>query len=278
MKKILVPFDFSVASSWGFYYAHDLAASIGAELMVMHLYLPHSETTVLEDYQTPDQGDVHTRREQIAMHLEAATQLPIGKQNSTVKVSYIVDYGERKEIANYAKLHKADLIVMGTTGANSTVRNIVGTNTVGVLDEAKCPVLVVPEGAKFEKNMAIAYATDLTTSDVDYLTTLAKIAEMTDSKIHCVHVNKFSGSVNRLAEDTFKKLLKDRITNVNVSFTSWSAMDVAEGLEVFCRVNNISLLSVLKHTQTTWEKIFGEKSMTKTLALKKNIPLLAFRD
>jgi nucleotide-binding universal stress UspA family protein len=277
MKKILVPFDFSIIASNGFYYAHDLAAAIGAELVVMHMYLPYSDTSVIEDYQSVDVAEAKTRREQILMHLKAATQLPIGQQDSDVEVSYIVDYGEKNAIAQYAKLHKADLIVMGTGGAGSLQKTI-GTNTTTVLEEAICPVLVVPQGVKFQDNMAIAYATDLTSSDVDSLKSLAQVAELTNSKIHCVHVNKFSGVPNRLAEETFEALLKDRITNVTVSFSTWSAMKVEEGLEMFCRVNNINLLSVLKHKQTTWEKVFGEKSMTKTLALKKNIPLLAFRD
>lgn len=277
MKKILVPFDFSTVASNGFYYAHDLAKAIGAELVVMHMYLPHSDTSVIEDYQSVDVAEAKTRREQILMHLKAATQLPIGHQDTAVNVTYLVDYGEKNEIAQYAKLHKADLIVMGTGGAGSFSKSL-GSNATTVLEEADCPVLVVPKDAKFQRNMAIAYATDLTTSDVDSLTSLAEVAELTGSKIHCVHVNKFSDAPNRLAEDTFNGLLKDKITNVNVSFSTWSAMKVEDGLEVFCRVNNINLLSVLKHKQTTWEKVFGEKSMTKVLALKKNMPLLAFRD
>ena len=40
MDKIVVPVDFSSASSWGFYYAYNIAKETGSELVVVHLYWP----------------------------------------------------------------------------------------------------------------------------------------------------------------------------------------------------------------------------------------------
>lgn len=276
MKKILVPIDFSVPSSWGYYYAYDLAAAIGAELIVMHMYLPHTDSTILEDFKTQSVEQKAERKAEILAHLKSATQRPLG-QKSAVNITYVVDYGEKNEISHYAKLHNADLVVMGTQGGNAT-KKVLGSNTTKVIDDATCPVLAVPQGAVFGKAMNIAYATDLSATDVSSITTLAKIAKATESKLFCVHVNAFSEAIQSEKEAIFKAKLETEVTDVSLNFVAWSAMKVEDGLDVFCRVNSIDMLAVLKRNRSTWNKFFGEKSITKTMALRNSLPLLAFHE
>jgi hypothetical protein len=47
-------------------------------------------------------------------------------------------------------------------------------------------------------------------------------------------------------------------------------------LETFLRVNHMNILSMLTHKRNLWEKIFGEKSVTKEMAFRSKIPILAF--
>lgn len=274
MKKILVPFDFSVPSSWGFYYAYELAASINAEILVVNMYLPASEAThSLEKLQ----ADAPRRKIEILAHLKAATQYPEAKTKG-VKVSYDIGYGEKEAIATYAERQNVDLIVMGTTGNDKGVNRLLGSNTSMVIEKANCPVLAIPSGTTFNSIQNIAYATNFDSKDIESITQLAKIAKVTNSTLHCIHVNLFSGGVESNKSAEFEAELEANLEGLPVVFNTWSAHKVEDGLENFCRVNQIDILAMLTHNRSTWNKLFGEHSVTKSMAMRNKLPLLAFHE
>jgi nucleotide-binding universal stress UspA family protein len=277
MKKILVPFDFSSASSWGYYYAYDLAATLGAELLVMHMYLPHSDTSVFEDFKTFSKEQAVDRKEELLKHLKIATQKPLNKQVPDVPVTYLLDYGERNEIAHYVKLHGADLVVMGTNGG-TTSNKVFGSNTVTVMENTDCPVLAIPLGAEFKPSMNMAYATDLTEESIDTLVELADLAALIKANLYCVYVNEIKGGAYSEAEAPVLLKMKEHQFNIPVHFTTWSAVTIEDGLETFCRVNDIDVLVVMKHKRTTWQKLLGQRSITNNMALRTDIPIFALQE
>lgn len=230
MDKILVPVDFSVPSSWGFYYAYEMAESIGAEIIVLHMYLPSSEPTFSLDRL---QSDAARRKQEILEHLKSATQRPLAKKESTVKVSYVIDYGSKSNIVEYAKKNEADLIIMGTHGAGNAINKAWGSNTSQVIKNAHCPVLAIPEGTSFHTTQNIAYATNFDSKDIESITQLAIVAAATNSKLHCVHINLFNGEVNEDEGKAFEAQLKKNFKDLPVTFTVWSASKVEDGLEIF---------------------------------------------
>lgn len=273
MNKILVPVDFSVPSSWGYSYAYDLAKSIGAEIIVVHIYSPSSDPANSLSTLKKMQEEAPKRRQEMEDHLKAATQQL--NPSDKVKVSYVVDYGTN-DIAYYAKVHHVDLIIMGTHGAGNALAQAWGTNTSSVIKNAHCPVLAVPQGAIFKLNSDIAYATDFDSKDIESIGQLAVVTTMTKSTLHCVHINLVSGGIDTDAAEKFAKKLKDNFAGLPVKFHSWSANNVEDGLENFCRVFEIEILAMLTHDKSTWEKMFGEKSHTRAMAMRSLLPLLAF--
>lgn len=274
MEKILVPFDFSVSSSWGFYYAYELAASINAEIVVVNMYLPASEAThSLEKLQ----ANSPKRKIEILAHLKAATQYPEAK-NKSVKVSYDIGYGEKEAIATYAKRQDIDLIVMGTTGNDKGVNRLLGSNTSMVIETAACPVLAIPNGTTFGSVQNIAYATNFDSKDIESITQLGKIAKATNSTLHCIHVNLFNEGTEAKKHTEFEAELKANLEGLPIVFNTWSAHKVEDGLEIFCRVNEIDILAMLTHNRSTWNKLFGEHSVTKSMAMRNKLPLLAFHE
>ena len=107
MDKIVVPVDFSSASSWGFYYAYNLAKAIDAELVVLHLYWPpYVESTYPMDMM---QTIINEKEHEVLRHLQAATRPPLAEDNP-VKISYIVEPGSDNSIASIAEFQEVDLI------------------------------------------------------------------------------------------------------------------------------------------------------------------------
>ena len=275
MEKILVPFDFSVSSSWGFYYAYELAASIGAELIVVNMYSVATEASYsLEKLQ----ADSPRRKAEILAHLKAATQYPTTTDAKTVKVSYDLGYGEKEKISDYAKREQVDLIVMGTSGTDKLVNKLLGSNTSTVIENAHCPVLAIPSGTTFKSVQNIAYATNFDSKDIESITQLGQVAKVTNSTLHCIHVNLFSGEAESTKSAGFEAEVKTSLGGLPVIFNSWSAHNVEDGLEIFCRVNQIDILAMLTHNRSTWNKVFGEHSVTKSMAMRNKLPLLAFHE
>jgi|VirMetMinimDraft_7_1064189.scaffolds.fasta_scaffold82378_1 nucleotide-binding universal stress UspA family protein len=273
MDKIVVPVDFSSASSWGFYYAYNIAKETGSELVVVHLYWPpYVESTYPVDM---IQSIINEKEKEVLKHLKAATQKPLGDKNS-VKIRYVIQPGSENSIAEVAAENKADLIVMGTHGSGKALDKVWGTNTANVIKDATCPVLAIPVGATYEGVKSIAYATDFDNEDTELLYQLTLIALAIKAQIHCVHINQADGAYDDKKELAFRKLFEENFSDLPVTYSVWSANEVEDGLETFCRINKVSILAMLTRKKSLWEKVFKGGSMTKNMTMQTKLPLLAF--
>ena len=128
IRRILCPTDFSPASHAAFEYAERLAASTGAELLVLHAELGWGATA------SSDQPS-------------AATTQALGKvqpREAGVHVEHLVDYGVPGEVICWvAQERKCDQIVMGTHGRTGLSRLLMGSVAEHVIRHARCPVLTV---------------------------------------------------------------------------------------------------------------------------------------
>ena len=275
MDKIMVPVDFSSASSWGFYYAYNLAKLMNSELIVLHLYWPpYADSSYPMDV---NQTIINKKEEEVLLHLKAATRTPLADPDrGKVTINYVLRSGSENSISSTAKDLGVDLIIMGTHGAGKAMDKIWGSNTTNVIKYADCPVLAIPEGAKFEGVKNIAYATNFDEKDTELLFQLRGIAIAIQANLHCIHVNKADAPYEEITEEEFKTTFEANFEDLPITYSVWSASSVEEGLETFCRINNIDILAMLTHNKTLWEKVFGSKSMTRTMAMRSNLPLLAF--
>ena len=89
--------------------------------------------------------------------------------------------------------------------------------------------------------------------------------------------HKRTGEENR-KEAGFKVKFEERFKDLQVSFSGHSSTSVQEGLDAFMRVNHMHILSMLTHKRTVWDRIFGEKRMTREMAMRSKSPILAFHN
>ncbi|HLX65690.1 MAG TPA: universal stress protein [Puia sp.] len=157
MRTIVVPVSFSPASNNAARYAADLAAVIGANLQLIHvLQLPFAAL----EYPTPD-GALEAFRNSVATQLkELAAEL---NKRTTGRVPVELDIeqgGVEYKVRKYCKEVQPFLVVMGSAGS-SLDRFIAGSATLQTLRRLSYPVLVIPEGVKFEQPERILLACDL---------------------------------------------------------------------------------------------------------------------
>jgi len=275
MDKILVPIDFSASSSWGFYYAYEMAKMINAELYVLHLYWPpYVESTYPMDM---IQRIINEAEEEALEHMKAASQPPINDKNE-VKMHFIVEPGSENSIPKIAKEKEIDLIIMGTHGADNAVEKVWGSNTSQVIQNSHCPVIAIPRGAEFHNVKNIAYATDFDENDTEPIFQLSLVAAAIGASVHCIHINPIDHKLEEKKKEAFQEDFKENFGELPVTFNVWSAKSVEDGLETFCRINKIDILAMMTHNKTFWDKVFGNYSMTKSMVLRTQLPLLAFHE
>lgn len=145
VKKILCPVDFSDCSKQAFPYAKMLAESLGAEVMLLHVFEPY--VLPLEYGLAPIpffEIEAEAKR-------NSQTQLDqIAKEDfSGVKVTSLIGAGRSSDvILQTVKTHEADMIVLSTHGRTGLSHAFMGSTAEKVVRTANCPVLTVRSQAK----------------------------------------------------------------------------------------------------------------------------------
>lgn len=137
-KNILVPTDFSDFSLKGLHHALALAQASGATVHLIHVV---EEIVYPADWGYAQVGLTDLTRELEKSSLEEMAKLQASLK-SAVPVHTAVVVGKAPEaIAEYAKEHSADLVVIATHGRSGIEHFFFGSTTEKVLRMAPCPVL-----------------------------------------------------------------------------------------------------------------------------------------
>jgi nucleotide-binding universal stress UspA family protein len=268
MKKILFPTDFSESAEEAFRYAIQMAKALDARVDMTTIYhLPISEASRVH----PDQIErmLIEKKQKVEEKLERLAAKAPAERRGALRAEYGLFVAE--EIADSARAHHCDLIIMGAKGARNSIEKILGSVTTQTMMCAPCPVLAVPKDVEFQPINDIAYATDFMPSDEPAVHSLLDLAGMLGASVHFVHV------------DT-KVEIGERNTSIELEkypfpFTDFTVINnpsVLEGIDEYLRRKNIDLLALFIPRRRLWERLF-HSSFTKKMAFHTKIPLLVFR-
>ena len=137
MEKLLLATDLSEASSAATEEAFELAARLGASLLVVSVIDPGS--LLLPG------GRFRARIDQVRENREQAAQALVERGHEAgVTVSFLVWTGDPGDmIVSAAEAEHADMIVVGSHGRGAVGRLFLGSVSEHVVRNAPCPVLVV---------------------------------------------------------------------------------------------------------------------------------------
>jgi nucleotide-binding universal stress UspA family protein len=143
IRSILVPHDFSETARRALDFALDLAAPLGARVVLMFAYdvlaygFPEAPNLAM------DAAEVDRKAQKALEDLASSARRP------GVALEWVVRRGAAwSEINAAAKDARADLIVMGTHGRRGVARALLGSVAEKVVRTAPCPVLTVHGEAK----------------------------------------------------------------------------------------------------------------------------------
>jgi nucleotide-binding universal stress UspA family protein len=140
-ERIVVPTDFSVGSEEAWRVARRLAATAGAELVLVHVFV---ETPLYGEGPFSAERSREFYRAARTWVEEQLEQWAAAARGAGLKVRTAVRTGApHREIVTAAADERASIIVLGTHGRGGLERALLGSVADRVIRTAPCPVLSV---------------------------------------------------------------------------------------------------------------------------------------
>lgn len=280
MSKILFPTDFSEPANNAFIYALNLAKATDAELFVLNCYemvvLSTTSTgnpeMVQEMYQSIELNHFERFKEQVPLMRKTAEEHGL----SDVKMTFLFEEGLLQGvIRKIIDEEGIDYIVMGTNGANSLEKKLLGSNTVNIMNKIDIPILSVPNEAKFSdsKIKTIGFATMLRESDKKGIYAIAKIAEKLGADFKCLHVLRDEKS----DYDEILNAWVAEFAPLGVTFHTVLNRDLEQSVFFFIDEYDIDVMCIVKRQMNFFEKLFSS-SLSKKLAYHSYVPVFVLRE
>lgn len=267
MKKIIVPIDFSDTSINAARYAIEMAKKIeGSSLILYHVYSDISFSTLTS-------SDSHSRQ----MVSEAELKELRGRISGDYEnISCVAEPGSFvDELATYALGNHIDMVVMGITGSSKITQVFMGTNTMNVIRNISCPVMIIPPEASFNGLKKIVFTSDF--KDVARTTPFTVIKNIMDTfHPHLDILNVDSEHFVELTDEfkIEKEAMEDKLGEYKPEFSFIRAYDFLEGISTFVENRNSDAIVTVPRKHTLFNQLFVT-SNTKKLAYHSKVPIIA---
>lgn len=258
MRDIIIPVDFS-------------ETSLNAARYAAAMLTGKTNTRVVLYTMFKDEDDAATS-EQYLQSLKAEME-----QKGVLSIETVKELGNDliDNLGRLAFQKTAELIIMGITEKEEWRQLFFSSNTVKMAEQAICPVLIVPQTARYEGISNIALASDF--KDVDATTpvlAIKTVLEIFNANLHIVNVD--NEHYVSLSEEylTERAKMQQLFTEFNPEFYFIGMNDFYEAIEQFSKDKNIDLLIVIPKNHSFMNSLFSS-SRTKKLAFNTSVPLLA---
>lgn len=276
IMAILIPTDFSNTAFNAYRYGMHLAERLGEEVVLMHV-LQGSFTTIDGVYLSPLKEMADAARERM-VYFAGPYAEEKGIFIPKVKVVMEVRYGMPGfSLADYANDHKMRMIIMGTRGEHSVLERVIGSTSIIVSKQAKCPIILVRKNSPIAVPTKTVFAIDSAGGILSALGQFATWNKTVKSSVKFVHVQSEQSDV---AKASVSEVVKEFYERENVNFTYEVAQIVGENVKEsildFCKYNEVDLLTVVHRKDTILEALFG-RSMSRDLAEEVQTPIMILK-
>jgi nucleotide-binding universal stress UspA family protein len=274
MKKIIVTTDFSETSRNAAHFAARMASDIPhCTLILYHVYDSL--------YSSSEGTEVHSDTASRKRISESALNNLKNELEQTVSIPIICLAEEGKLIANLEKLfhHQSmDLIVMGITGATRLEQILIGSNTLQVIQENICPVMIIPPDAVYHKIQTIVFTSDF--KDVESTTPILELRKILDIfKPTLYVVNVDHEHYVELTEDykTERAKMDKMLEGYNPEYAFIRMYDFTESINLFAEDRKADLIITVPRKHGFISNLF-KTNHTKKLAYHSHLPVLAIHE
>ncbi|MEO5893497.1 MAG: universal stress protein [Ferruginibacter sp.] len=269
MKTILIPTDFSPAALNAAHYAVEMALSISARLVLLHV------CQIPAIY--PDIPTVYTEED---MRKEAVEEMNHLKAQLMQQADYklaidieIITGLFFPVLESVCKLVEPHSVVMGCQGTTSTERFLFGGHAVHTMKQLMWPVITVPVGAVYSSVKKIGLACDF--DHVINSMRMEKIKMMIkdfDAALFVLNTGKREVFDPEIVYES--GMLQEILAPIKPHFNFIDNADTDQGILDFVENNDIDMLVVLPKRHSFLERLI-HKSHTRQLILHSRVPVMA---
>lgn len=261
MTTVIVPVDFSETSLNAAKYASALLTGhYGINIILYHSFSKASE-----------EADCTKR-------LEDLKAILLNSHPVNIEVLCCHDDDFVSGLEKTARHKHANLVIMGITGKSALAQAFFGSNTLKMAQTKACPVLIVPESARFAQMNNVMLASDFKDT---YNTTpsgpIKEFLNMHRPQLHVVNVDKDHYVSLTDKYEAEKQNLKKLLHDYNPEFYFMRIYDVDEALDMFAKDFNIDLIIAVQRNHSFMDKLF-HTSRTKKLSYHSKMPILIIHE
>lgn len=275
MKTIIIPTDFSPTATNAMHYGIDMAKSIQASIILLHVYqvpVSYTDTPIVLVSVEELKKEAEQKLEKLHKEVEHLTSGSI-KIYTEARLGNIAD-----EIENLCEKVKPFAVVMGSKGSTGIEKILFGSTTLTAIRHLTWPVICVPPGKAFGNGIKkIGFACDF-----------RNIVEITPADAIKTFVKEFGAELHVMNVDYHNKqfkpetpeqsaLLHTMLEEVNPLYDFIEHKDIEDGLNEFAEKNNLDLLITIPKKHKLLDGLF-KPSSTKQLVVQSHIPVMCIHE
>ncbi|MBL7746866.1 MAG: universal stress protein [Chitinophagaceae bacterium] len=261
MQTVIVPVDFSETSLNAARYAVQLLTGHYGVNMILH-----------HVYEKPSQAEEsHQKLEDLKTSL---------REYGIVKIELLAEEGSGfiTELEKLARHRKADLIVMGITGRSPIGQTFIGSNTLKMVEQKVCPVLIIPADATYQEVKNVLLTSDFKNVMAGTPSVPIKnVLKPFHPNLHVLNVDSEHYVAITEEYQAEKIKLQEMFSEFNPQFYFMGLYNVDEAIHQFAADKNVDFIIIIHKEQSVFSKLFV-KSHTKKLAYHSSVPVLALHE
>lgn len=269
MKTILVATDFSPAATNAANYAAEMALTINANILLLHvyqIYVGYLEIPVavsLEDIRLGAEKQLKDLKEQLSKKtnnkLYIATEIRMGSF-----------FGELKNACESVTPYT---VVMGSQGTTATEHLFFGSNTVYAMKHLAWPLITVPDGLIFSSIKKIGLACDFEkVADTIPVDEIKMLIHDFKAELHILNTGSKKEFKPELISES--RLLQEMLGELKPNYHFITNENTDMGIIDFAEKNHIDLLIMFPKRHSLLDNIM-HKSHTKQLVLHSYVPVMS---
>ncbi|MEM9934952.1 MAG: hypothetical protein AAF824_15105 [Bacteroidota bacterium] len=138
------------------------------------------------------------------------------------------------------------------------------------------PTLIIPAKGPLGIISHITYAVDFDDYDQEIMDSIIFLATIFDAKLTIFHINTPEENRKGTYVESLEKTITDTLDYPKVYYKFFDDKDPFTGIQKFLSNGNTQLLAMINRKELTWKNLFSESSLTRKMATKTSVPLLAF--
>ena len=278
MKKILVPIDYSACANNAVHYAVALSKKLNASIHLVHgLAIPEfNDMSGIMIWPAENFMELSTAAdEQLKLYVEKL-MADVAVQSPSPTITYSIETGSVKQVIDQlVASSQFDLIVMGLAGASALDRFFIGSNSREVIAQTKVPVLLIPQTTTHLSIDKIAFATDLTDTDIHVIHSIARLFCLFNPEILLAHVDDHPADFHdpSTPANRFLNMVTCNLNYSKIYYRHVKAKTIDAGLKWLSENAQLSMLAMIHRHPNIFSRILAG-SHTQRLAKSIRVPLL----